>query len=133
MYPRNQFPDNGSLDENGNNGRPIKINADGEEEDDDNQSQESNQTDLSDVGLCSLNIHEFSFNTVLCLLMLKDYKKALTKLDYMFDTMPKKYASQLWLVRGLVNMQVPGQQSIAKKDFKRAYRYDHENAVRFID
>jgi len=35
--------------------------------------------------------------------MLKDYKKALTKLDYILDTIPKKYANQLWLLRGLVN------------------------------
>lgn len=69
----------------------------------DDASHESSQTDLSDVGLCSLNVHEFSYNTVLCYLLMKDYKKAQTKLDYMFETMPKKYASQLWLVRGLVN------------------------------
>lgn len=29
-------------------------------------SQRSSQTDLSDVGLCSLNVHEYSFNIVLC-------------------------------------------------------------------
>lgn len=63
-----------------------------EDKDGDDQSHESSQTDLSDVGLCSLNIHEFSFNTVLCLLMMKDYKQAMTKLDYMLDTVPKKYA-----------------------------------------
>lgn len=73
LYPKNQFPD--------------------EEDEGDNQSADSSQTDLSDVGLCSLNIHEYSFNTVLNLLMLKDYKKALTKLDYIMDTMPKKYAA----------------------------------------
>lgn len=50
LYPKNQFPDE---DEKGG---------------DDNVSQASSQTDLSDVGLCSLNIHEFSFNTVLNLL-----------------------------------------------------------------
>lgn len=55
------------------------------------------------MGLCSLNIHEYSFNTVLALLLLKDFKKALTKLDYLFDTIPKKYSAQLWLLRGLVN------------------------------
>jgi hypothetical protein len=33
---------------------------------DHNKSVES---DLSDVGLCSLNIHEFSFNILLCYLM----------------------------------------------------------------
>lgn len=79
LYPRNQFPD--SLDGDS----PNRENQDA-------ASQDSSQTDLSDVGLCSLNIHEYSFNTVLCLLLMKDYKKALTKLDYMFDTIPKKYA-----------------------------------------
>jgi len=33
-----------------------------------NQTSDSNETDLSDVGLCSLNIHEHTFNIVLCLL-----------------------------------------------------------------
>jgi hypothetical protein len=47
LYPKNQFADD-----------------DGDE----NVSQASSQTDLSDVGLCSLNIHEYSFNTVLNLL-----------------------------------------------------------------
>ena len=75
LYPKNQFPDESDPNLN-----------------DDNQSANSSQTDLSDVGLCSLNIHEFSFNTVLNLLQLKEYKKALTKLDYILDTIPKKYA-----------------------------------------
>jgi len=35
------------------------------------KSQASSQTDLSDVGLCSLNVHEFSYNTVLCLIKSK--------------------------------------------------------------
>ena len=43
----------------------------------DNASQRSSQTDLSDVGLCSLNIHEFSFNCLICQLALKQYKPAL--------------------------------------------------------
>jgi len=80
LYPRNQFPDETSC---------IEEEA---KEDDDAVTVNSSQTDLSDVGLCSLNIHEYSYNTVLCLLMMKDYKKALTKLDYIFDTIPKKYA-----------------------------------------
>ena len=33
---------------------------------DDNASHASSQTDLSDVGLCSLNIHEYSFNCLIC-------------------------------------------------------------------
>ena len=121
LYPSNQFPD-----------EPSIIEEEGKE-DDDSVTVNSSQTDLSDVGLCSLNIHEYSYNTVLCLLQMKDYKKALTKLDYIFDTIPKKYAGQLWLIRGLVNQQVNGHQHLAKKDFKKAYKYDKENATKFLD
>jgi len=55
-------------------------------------SQGSSQTDLSDVGLCSLNIHEFNYNVVLCLIMKKDFKLAYKKIEYMAETLPKKYA-----------------------------------------
>ena len=48
---------------------------------DDNASNGSSQTDLSDVGLCSLNIHEFNFNIALCYIMAGDYKKAKAKLE----------------------------------------------------
>jgi hypothetical protein len=85
------------------------------------------------VGLCSLNIHEYSFNTVLCLLQLRDFPQALTKLDYILDTVPKKYAPQLWLIRALTSQQVPGLQAQAKRDIKRAYRHDRENTSRFLD
>lgn len=78
LYPRNQFPDEDDNEEGKKDDDAITVN--------------SSQTDLSDVGLCSLNIHEYSFNIVICLLQMKDYKRALTKLDYMFDTIPKKYA-----------------------------------------
>lgn len=36
-------------------------------------SMASSKTDLSDVGLCSLNVHETNFNVLLCHLMTKDY------------------------------------------------------------
>lgn len=51
----------------------------------------------------------------------------------MLDTVPKKYAHQLWLIRGLTSQQVPGMAQQAKKDIKRAYRYDKENAIKFLD
>jgi len=60
---------------------------------DDNASNGSSQTDLSDVGLCSLNIHEFNFNIALCYIMAGDYKKAKAKLDFIIDTIPKKYVA----------------------------------------
>jgi hypothetical protein len=73
LYPRNQFPE-----EDANNRDAVGASDTDDQETgkevDDGASNQSSQTDLSDVGLCSLNIHEFSFNTVLCLLQLKDYK-----------------------------------------------------------
>ena len=99
LYPKNQFPDE----------------SDTGQQDLDNQSANSSQTDLFDVGLCSLNVHEYSYNTVLNLLQLKEYKKALTKLDYILDTIPKKYAGQLWLIRYIVNV-ILGHAHVAKKD-----------------
>jgi hypothetical protein len=85
IYPKNQFSEDGV---------------------DDNASQASSQTDLSDVGLCSLNIHEFSFNQVLCHILAKRYQQALEKLEYMLQTIPKKYANQLWLIKGAIHTQL---------------------------
>ena len=69
---------------------------------------------------------------MLNLLQLKEYKKALTKMDYILDTIPKKYAGQLWLIRYIVNV-ILGHAHVAKKDLKRAYKYDKENTYKFID
>jgi len=41
----------------------------------------SSKTDLSDVGLCSLNTHETNFNILLCYLMTNDMQNALSKLS----------------------------------------------------
>jgi len=37
------------------------------------------------------------------LLQMKEYKKALTKIDYILDTIPKKYAHQIWIIRHVLN------------------------------
>jgi len=47
-------------------------------------------------------------------------------MDYMLDTIPKKYAAQLFLLRGLINSVLNNPQ--AKKDFANAQKYDPENA-----
>ena len=52
-------------------------------------------------------------------------------MDYMFNTIPKKYASQLWLIRGQIH-KILRNQNAAKKDFKRAEKQDNENYVKFI-
>ena len=62
---------------------------DGDEKDADKISHASSQTDLSDVGLCSLNVHEFSFNISLCLIQHKKYEEAFEKITFMLETLPK--------------------------------------------
>jgi TolA-binding protein len=118
LYPKNKFPD---ADLEGYESPTGEGNVNGEN--DDNASQGSSQTDLSDVGLCSLNIHEFSFNIALSLMLSGDYKKALTKMDYIISTIAKKYVNQLWLLRGILN-DILGYADQSAKDIKRAYKYD---------
>ena len=49
----------------------------------------------------------------------------------MFNTIPKKYASQLWLIRGQIN-KILRNSNEAKKDFKRAEKNDNENFIKFF-
>jgi hypothetical protein len=44
-------------------------------------SMHSSKTDLSDVGLCSLNVHETNYNMLLCYLMLKDKERSFEKVN----------------------------------------------------
>lgn len=110
----------------------------------DDASQHSSQTDLSDVGLCSLNIHEFTYNSLICLICLNKFDQALEKLNFMLETIPRKYADQLWLIRGQVRAQVAekagkgsqkyqSEMQASDSDMNRASKYDTENFKAFID
>ena len=69
LYRKDQFPDK---DLDAGYESPTGVgNPNGQGDD---MSNASSQTDLSDVGLCSLNIHEYNFNTCLCFIMAKDYE-----------------------------------------------------------
>lgn len=54
-------------------------------------SMNSSKTDLSDVGLCSLNVHETNYNILICYLLLGDHTSALTKLNDLVNETPGKY------------------------------------------
>ena len=47
----------------------MHANKEGHSKDFENMSNLSIETDLSDVGLCSLNIHEHTYNSLMCHLM----------------------------------------------------------------
>ena len=66
------------------------------------------------------------------MILAKDYAQALTKLDYIIDTIAKKYVNQFWLIRGIIN-DILGYTAQSKKDIKRAYKYDRENTTAFLE
>lgn len=76
-------------------------------------SNTSSQTDLSDVGLCSLNIHEFSYNITLWLIQNKQYEEAFEKTTFMLETLPKKYTKEVWIIRGIL-ASIIGNYKVAK-------------------
>ena len=50
----------------------------------------------------------------------------------MVDTVPKKYATQIWLIRSQVHKAL-GNTAASKKDVKRALKYDCEHSKKFFD
>jgi hypothetical protein len=56
-----------------------------------NQSTNSDKTDLSDVGLCSLNKNEMLFNIILCKIRMGKYAEAKKMATKLLDSCPPKY------------------------------------------
>jgi len=81
-------------------------------------SMNSSKTDLSDVGLCSLNVHETNFNILLCYLMMGNYNKSLEKLSELIREAPKKYSKYFFLIRGLI-YESKSQTDKSVKDFAK--------------
>ena len=108
------------------------LTDDDDEGNGDKISNTSSQTDLSDVGLCSLNVHEFSYNLTLCLIQCKKYEEAFNKVTFMLETLPKKYTKEIWLLRGIL-ASILGNYKIAKSDFAFAEKKDPTNYNTFIN
>lgn len=81
-------------------------------------SMNSSKTDLSDVGLCSLNVHENNYNILLCYLMLGDHAQALTKLNDLVNETPGKYQRHFFLLRGMLFKRL-GENERSLKDLGR--------------
>jgi hypothetical protein len=62
---------------------------------------------------------------------MKNYTKAIERLDYMINTVPKKYANQLWLIRAQAMSNIQAGADLVSKDMKRALKYDKENCMQF--
>lgn len=56
-------------------------------------------TDLEDVGLCSFNTLETSFNKMLCHLKINDKPSTLQKLNDLAKKLPEKYRKHLPILK----------------------------------
>ena len=83
-------------------------------------SANSQKTDLSEVGLCSLNVSEYSLNQMLIFIQLQNWPEALKKVNELLSTSPQsnehsKSLKQLLLVRALIHQEL-GQTEKSNQD-----------------
>jgi hypothetical protein len=49
-------------------------------------SYQSHKTDLSDIGLCSLNLREYNYNCIIMSIQMKNWDQALKKINEELST-----------------------------------------------
>jgi len=74
-------------------------------------SHQSQRTDLSEVGLCSLNVCEYSLNQMILLVQMKNWPEALKKVNELLSSAPQsgdslKNLKQVLLVRALIYLEL---------------------------
>ena len=86
---------------------------------------QSNNTDLSDIGLSSFNELEISFNIMLCYMFLNDRTSTFNKLNELQRKLPKKYTKQIPLLR-IVVLELFKESEKAKNEITRLSKADPE-------
>lgn len=75
-------------------------------------NSKSSNSEISELGLSILNKNEQDYNIMMCLILQKNYQKALTFLNTLAGNLGSQYDSKLLLIKGLlynaVNEQVNG-------------------------
>lgn len=94
-------------------------------------SMNSSKTDLSDVGLCSLNVHETNYNIFLCHLITRDYDLAIEKVNEIIGQAPGKYQRHFFLIRGLI-YEALGKSDKAQKDYQKYEKAEAKNFETFM-
>lgn len=75
------------------------------------QSFHTQKTDLSEVGLCSLNINEFTYNQLILLIQQRNWSTALKKINELLSSSPataeqSKSMKQLFIVRAMIHQEL---------------------------
>lgn len=73
---------------------------------DEENNSENSQSDISDVGLCTINKYEISFNKMICEIMIKSYKEALKTCNYIFDNANSNYSDKLFILRAILHKEI---------------------------
>jgi hypothetical protein len=64
---------------------------------------ESTNTDLSDIGLCSINRNERIFNILLCYMQLNNVSKAKAQLRKLMERCPAKYTKDVLMIEDILH------------------------------
>lgn len=96
----------------------------------DNLGAPSVDSELSDIGLCSINKYEHMYNIMLCCAFTEDYKKALSLAKNITENSHADYSNKMHLINGLLN-QALGFNSEAEKEFEAMKEQDPKTAKIF--
>jgi len=96
-----------------------------------NELNESIESDLSDVGLCTLNKYEYQYNSMICWLFIGDYEKSLSLCNSIIENACPEYTNKLYLLRGII-LTFLERNSEATTDFTAAKQND-QIAKQFLD
>ena len=110
----------------------TKANQNKNKHNENKSSHMSSQTDLSDIGLWSFNSYEINFNIMLCYLCSKDIENSLKFTTKLIDSVPSKYKSKLYLIRGLLYQEKEDFENW-KKDFMKSYTNDPQLSSQWLD
>lgn len=74
-------------------------------------SRDSSKTDMSEVGLCSLNICEYTLNMMILHIQMKNWVEALKKVNELMSSSPQsnehsRNLKQLLLVRAMIHQEL---------------------------
>lgn len=83
-----------------NSNKTVKNNTD------ENLSSQSLDSDISEIGLCSVNKYEFLYNSMLCLILMQNYKEAYSICQSLIENTPQEYIKKLWVFKGCLSKEI---------------------------
>ena len=95
------------------------------------ENMNSNDSDLSDIGLCTVNRHEQQYNLMICHMMVGNYDKACEHATSIIENANQNYANKVWVIRGVLRSLL-GKKEEALIDFESAKKND-SGSKNFLD